>query len=182
MPTMLTITTDSFVLDHSAAYWVLEGYLNLPVWDYWSNIDGHTKHTNNGWNIKSTMNLCLERVDVLTNDDETQDGDIQVTIVWESFNAKEIASIEVIFYRGSFIDMVNHIIDDWDVLSPETAVKQQTEKELFGAKIAAYLETKLPSAPTAALLMEYKKIIENIAINYFSMAGLEIVAKKFGII
>lgn len=172
---MITITTASFRLDPAAAYYVLEGYLSLPDWYYWCDIDGKTEHSNNGWDIKSTMNLSLEREDRLKNED------MEVIITWESFNAKEIDTIKIIFYKDSFLCAANNIVDDFDILSPETTVKQQNEKELYGSKIVNFIETLLPSAPTAALLMQYKKTIENIEDNYFSMLGLEQLAKRFGL-
>lgn len=173
---MFSIHTASFTLDNTAAYHVLEDYLSLPAWEYWQTISGHTTHSENGWTIKSTMSLALERVDNLVNDD------IEVIIIWESFNAKEIASIEVAFYKDSFLSMRCHIMDDLDELSPVIALKQQDEKELFGSKIAAFIESKLDSVKdSATLLMQYKKILENIEENYFSMAGLEQLAKRFGL-
>jgi len=103
---MLTIQSGSFGIDNEEIYKILERYLNLPSFSYWQTISGHELHQENGWIIKSDMNIHLERVDQIAG------NGVEIIMIWADFNAKKIAEIEAIFSKDIYLSMHSDIMDE----------------------------------------------------------------------
>ena len=176
---MFAIHSGSFAIADSEIYTVLVGYLSLPPLPYWNGIDGDTLHQHeNGWTIKSTSNIHLERVDRISN------GDIEVAVTWIDFNAKEIADIEVTFYKDIYLSLHSDIIDELYLLDVGCSDSDRDMSILYPMKASLVhtLEQKIrESEYSSTLMIQYKTIIEQIEEDYFSAEGLCSVARRFGV-
>lgn len=180
---MFSIHSGSFSLDNREIYNVLVGYLSLPALSYWNGIDGHEQHQHeSGWTIKSTSNIHLERVDFMSN------REIEVTVTWMNFNAKEIAEIDVVFSRDIYLSLHGDILDELYDMDDEASDSHE-EMEGYDAKIYAIgreivhvLEQKVKASEhSSTLMIQYKTIIEQIEEDYFSSEGLCNIARRFGV-
>jgi hypothetical protein len=178
---MFSIHSSSFTANNDSIYAVLIDYLALPALNFWSGIDGHSYHEQDGWDVNSDMNILNQRVDKLTC------VEITVVVVWESFNSKEIESIEVTFHKESYIHMRAHIMDDLYALDDElmdhlNSVAELSAEEKLSETISAHVATLLGTAKdSATLTRQYKLVLEKLEAKYFSLPGLQALAQRFSV-